>query len=200
MSTGRMETMEPPESVGGAPVTQPAEPGDPGAEAPFDEPERPVGADVDPEVLPDDGEGADLAVAEGELAPPVVAVVVTSGEGTWLTPALGSLAAQDYPALQVLVLDNAADDDPTARIAAELPTAYVRRLDVLASLGRPVVIGFSRKSSLGRLLGDPEATTGPLAASLAAAVTAYERGATILRVHDVRETVEALAVAKAVVA
>ena len=53
---------------------------------------------------------------------------MTSGEGTWLTPALGSLAAQDYPALQVLVLDNAADDDPTARIAAELPTAYVRRL------------------------------------------------------------------------
>lgn len=75
----------------------------------------------------------------------------------------------------------------------------VRRLDVLLALGRPVVVGFSRKSSLGRLLGDPKATTGPLAASLAAAVTAYERGATILRVHDVRETVEALAVAKAVV-
>jgi dihydropteroate synthase len=76
----------------------------------------------------------------------------------------------------------------------------VRRLDVLLGLGRPVVIGFSRKSSLGRILGDPERTTGPLAASLAAAVAAYERGATILRVHDVRETVEALAVAKAVTA
>src|SRR5437588_12060590 len=74
----------------------------------------------------------------------------------------------------------------------------VRRLDVLLALGRPVVVGFSRKSSLGRILGDPEATTGTLAASLAAAVAAYERGATILRVHDVRETVEALAVAKAV--
>jgi dihydropteroate synthase len=74
----------------------------------------------------------------------------------------------------------------------------VRRLDVLLGLGRPVVIGFSRKRSLGRLAGDPEATTGPLAASLAAAITAFERGATILRVHDVRETVEALAVAKAV--
>ena len=74
----------------------------------------------------------------------------------------------------------------------------VRRLDVLRALGRPVVIGFSRKRSLGRLVGDPDATTGPLSASLAAAVTAYERGATILRVHDVRETVEALAVAKAV--
>ncbi len=74
----------------------------------------------------------------------------------------------------------------------------VRRLDVLLALGRPVVVGFSRKRSLGRIVGDPEATTGPLSASLAAAVAAYERGATILRVHDVRETVEALAVAKAV--
>jgi dihydropteroate synthase len=76
----------------------------------------------------------------------------------------------------------------------------VRRLDELTALGRPIVIGFSRKRSLGRLLGDPEATTGPLSASIAAAVTAYERGATILRVHDVKEHVEALTVARAVIA
>ena len=74
----------------------------------------------------------------------------------------------------------------------------VRRLDELAALGRPIMIGFSRKSSLGRVLGDPQARTGPLAASVAAAVAAYERGATILRVHDVREHVEALTVAAAV--
>jgi len=74
----------------------------------------------------------------------------------------------------------------------------VRRLDVLLALGRPVLVGFSRKSSLGRVAGDGEARTGSLAASVAAAVTAFERGATILRVHDVRETVEALAVASAV--
>jgi dihydropteroate synthase len=74
----------------------------------------------------------------------------------------------------------------------------VRRLDELAELGRPVLVGFSRKSSLGRILGNPDATQGPLPASIAAAVTAYERGATILRVHDVREHVEALAVAAAV--
>jgi len=74
----------------------------------------------------------------------------------------------------------------------------VRRLDVLLSLGRPVVIGLSRKRSLGRLLGDPDATTGSTAASVGAAVAAYERGATILRVHDVREHVEALAAARAV--
>src|SRR5512133_3440569 len=75
----------------------------------------------------------------------------------------------------------------------------VSRLDVIASLGRPVLVGLSRKSSLGRILGDPDAKTGPLSASLAAAVTAYERGATIIRAHDVRETVEALTVARAVV-
>jgi dihydropteroate synthase len=74
----------------------------------------------------------------------------------------------------------------------------VRRLDVLTRLGRPVLVGLSRKSSLGRILGDPHATTGPLAASLAAAVVAYERGATMLRVHDVREHVEALKIASAV--
>ena len=74
----------------------------------------------------------------------------------------------------------------------------LRRLDVLLALGRPVLVGFSRKSTLGRLLGDPAATTGTAAASVGAAVLAFERGATILRVHDVRETVEALAVASAV--
>src|SRR3954469_11265604 len=76
----------------------------------------------------------------------------------------------------------------------------VRRLDELTALGRPVVIGFSRKSSLGKLLGDPEATTASVAASIGAAVAAYERGATILRVHDVREHVEALAAAQAALA
>ena len=71
---------------------------------------------------------------------------------------------------------------------------------MLLALGRPVLIGFSRKSSLGKLAGDPDATTGPLGASVAAAVAAYERGATILRVHDVREHVDALAVARGAVA
>ena len=76
----------------------------------------------------------------------------------------------------------------------------VRRLEEIASLGRPVVVGFSRKSSLGRILGDPEAKTGPVSASLAVAVAAYERGATVLRAHDVLEHVEALTAARAVVA
>jgi dihydropteroate synthase len=76
----------------------------------------------------------------------------------------------------------------------------IRRLVELTALGRPVLVGFSRKSSLGKLLGDPNATTGSTAASVGAAVAAYERGATILRVHDVREHVEALTAARAALA
>ena len=74
----------------------------------------------------------------------------------------------------------------------------LRRLDVVAQLGRPILVGVSRKSSLGRLLGDPHATRGTLAASLGAAVSAFDHGATIFRVHDVREHVEALTIASAV--
>jgi dihydropteroate synthase len=69
----------------------------------------------------------------------------------------------------------------------------VRRLDVLLALGRPVVVGFSRKSSLRRLVGDGDL----LGASVAASVAAYERGASILRVHDVRAHADALTVAAA---
>ena len=74
----------------------------------------------------------------------------------------------------------------------------IRRLDAFVALGRPVVVGFSRKSTLGKVLGDPEARQGTMPASLGAAVAAFERGAWMVRAHDVRETVEALAVAAAV--
>ena len=76
----------------------------------------------------------------------------------------------------------------------------LRRLDELAALGRPILVGISRKSSLGRIMGDPDAKTGTTAASVGAAVLAYERGASIFRVHDVREHVEALTAARAIVA
>ena len=55
--------------------------------------------------------------------------------------------------------------------------ALVRRLDVLARLGRPILIGFSRKRSLGRLLGDADATQGTTAASIGAALSAFANGA-----------------------
>jgi dihydropteroate synthase len=73
------------------------------------------------------------------------------------------------------------------------------RMDEIVALGRPVLVGASRKRFLGRLLGDAEASTGPVAAGVAVAVLAYERGGSIFRVHDVREHVEALTAARVVV-
>ena len=74
----------------------------------------------------------------------------------------------------------------------------LKRLDEIVALGRPVLVGASRKRFLGRVLGDPQAVTGPVAAGVAVAVMAYERGATIIRAHDVRQHVEALKAAHAV--
>lgn len=75
-----------------------------------------------------------------------------------------------------------------------------RQSDFL-SLGRPILAGWSRKSSLGVVLVQegqvPEATERKTA-SVAAALLAVERGASVLRVHDVKDTVEALKVWQAV--
>lgn len=75
----------------------------------------------------------------------------------------------------------------------------LRRLGELTALGRPILVGISHKSSLGKIMGDPKAKTGSTAASVGAAVLAYERGASVFRVHEVREHVEALTAARAVV-
>ena len=74
----------------------------------------------------------------------------------------------------------------------------IRRLDEIVALGRPVLVGLSRKSTIGKALGDPDARVASDAASVGAAVAAFDRGATIFRVHDVRSHVEALAAARAV--
>ena len=63
----------------------------------------------------------------------------------------------------------------------------------LAAAGYPLLVGWSRKSSLGRATGI-ESASARMVPSVAAALLAAERGAAILRVHDVRETVAALAV------
>lgn len=73
--------------------------------------------------------------------------------------------------------------------------SLLKRLAELAALGVPVVAGWSRKSTLGAITGRP--VTERLAASVAAALLAVQHGATILRVHDVRETRDALAVLQA---
>ena len=72
-----------------------------------------------------------------------------------------------------------------------------RQRDLLA-LGRPLLVGWSRKSTLGVLTGRPVGER--LAASVAAALAAADRGASVLRVHDVAATVDALAVWRAVAA
>lgn len=72
----------------------------------------------------------------------------------------------------------------------------LRRLEALALPGLPLLVGISRKSMLGALTGAP--VDGRLAASLAAAVIAAQKGARIIRVHDVKATRDALAVVGAV--
>jgi dihydropteroate synthase len=74
------------------------------------------------------------------------------------------------------------------------------RLDEIAALGRPVLVGLSRKRFLGRVLGDDEALTGPATAGVAAAVVAYRNGASLFRVHDVAPHVRALEAATAMTA
>jgi dihydropteroate synthase len=68
----------------------------------------------------------------------------------------------------------------------------LRRLSEIAALGYTVIAGLSRKSTIGTLTGRPVEERG--AGSLAAALAAVARGAAIVRVHDVRETVDALKV------
>jgi len=70
--------------------------------------------------------------------------------------------------------------------------ALVRALPAIAALGYPVLAGLSRKGSLGAITG--RGAQDRLAASIAAAVALVAHGASIVRVHDVRETVDALKV------
>src|SRR3954468_15030501 len=71
----------------------------------------------------------------------------------------------------------------------------LRRLEEIVAIGRPVVVGTSRKSFLGRLTGrEPR---DRVAATVATNVIALERGASVFRVHDVPEAVDALTVAAA---
>ena len=121
-----MSALEPPD----APVPAPAEdeppaPGLPAADPPASDPptalDRPVDDDETVDDEPDDEQLAQY--------PAVVAVVVTRNPGSWFEDTLNGLAGQDYDDLTVLVVDCGSDDDPTSRVAAVLPRAFVRRLD-----------------------------------------------------------------------
>ena len=72
----------------------------------------------------------------------------------------------------------------------------LRGLPDLAALGLPLLVGLSRKSMIGQMLGRD--VDQRLAASLGLAVIAVERGASIVRTHDVAETADAVAMAVAV--
>ena len=76
--------------------------------------------------------------------------------------------------------------------------ALLRRLGEIAAVGRPVIVGVSRKRFIGGLTGraEPDRVAGGIAAN----VLAFQRGAHMFRVHDVAETRDALAVAAATVA
>jgi dihydropteroate synthase len=82
----------------------------------------------------------------------------------------------------------------------------LRRLHELKALGRPLVMGTSRKSFLGRLIADARGDERPaevqerLPGTIATSVMAYERGATVFRVHDVAPVRAALAVTAATLA
>jgi dihydropteroate synthase len=86
-----------------------------------------------------------------------------------------------------IIIDPGIGFAKTAEQSAEL----LRRLPELRSLGRPILVGVSRKSFLGVITGEPDPRRR-LPASLAAGLFALSRGAAILRVHNVVETIQAI--------
>jgi dihydropteroate synthase len=130
------------------------------------------------------GEMASYALAEygGSVAGEVIAELEASLR----------IAAERGVAREAVALDPGLGFAKTT----EHSVAVLRDLTRLADLGHPVVVGPSRKRFIGELgSGTPAAER--LSGTLAACVVAYLRGARIFRVHDVAETVRALAVAAA---
>ena len=74
----------------------------------------------------------------------------------------------------------------------------LRNLDRIVMLGYPVLVGLSRKSMIGQILDRP--VNGRLNGGLALALLARQKGASVVRVHDVAQTVDALRVWEAVLA
>jgi len=80
--------------------------------------------------------------------------------------------------------------------SAEGNAELIRNIEVFKKLGRPILVGASRKSFIGAMANDADADR--LAGSLSVAVMSAMKGADILRVHDVKETRQALIVAEAI--
>ncbi|RLA37214.1 MAG: dihydropteroate synthase [Gammaproteobacteria bacterium] len=116
-------------------------------------------------------------------------VVVTVRD--FLAARLANCTAAGLPAERLLL-------DPGFGFGKTLPDnlALLAALDDLGRLGRPLLVGLSRKSMIGAILDAPVGRR--LHGGVAAAVLAVSRGARLVRTHDVAATVEALAVCAAV--
>ncbi len=112
--------------------------------------------------------------------------------GSFLLDRIGALEAAGVAAESVAV-------DPGVGFGKtqQHNLALLRNLDRIVALGHPVVVGVSRKSFIEKLGGGE--STERLPGSLAAATFAVAKGAHVVRVHDVRETVRAMRVADALV-
>lgn len=110
---------------------------------------------------------------------------------SWLGDRASEVVAAGLPAERIL-LDPGFGFGKTVAHNLQL----LQGLPALAALGCPLLVGLSRKSMIGKLIGRD--THERLPASLALAVLAAERGASIIRTHDVRETADALAMVRAV--
>jgi dihydropteroate synthase len=106
---------------------------------------------------------------------------------------VAELRARIEAAVAAGVARDAIAIDPGIGFAKLAPQSVelLRRLPELAALGRPILVGVSRKSFIGRITGEADPRRR-LPASLAAALFALAQGARILRVHNVAETVQAL--------
>lgn len=131
-----------------------------------------------------------LSPMDGEVLPGVL---------SFLREAAGDLRTRGV-APERIVLDPGIGFGKTV---AQNFSLLARQGELLAA-GYPLLAGWSRKSSLGAVAGPPAGSTVPagqherMAPSIAAALLAVERGAAIVRVHDVRETVQALKVLAAI--
>jgi dihydropteroate synthase len=117
---------------------------------------------------------------------------VTGEVARWLAARIAAAAAAGI-APEAVAVDPGIGFGKTVTHNAELISGLAR----IADLGRPVLAGMSRKRFIGALAGVPDAG-GRLAGSLAALACAVLQGATILRVHDVAESVQAARVAAAI--
>ena len=138
------------------------------------------------------------------------AVMVNDVTALRAEPALASTIAESGVCLCLMHMlgePHTMQDDPRyTDVVSEVTGFLEERLRFAVSegiseericLGRPVLVGLSRKRFLARILGDEGSVVGPLASSVSMAVMAYERGASVFRVHDVAEHVQALTAAQA---